>query len=91
MRRQELWSRQTKWGPGDEVKGTDLRDGFLFSYIFIFWLCWVFVAAYGLSLVAVSRDYCSLHCTGLSLWWFLLLRSTGSRHMGFSSCGMQVQ
>ena len=30
----------------------------LFIYLFIyFWLCWVFVAARGLSLVAASGDY----------------------------------
>ena len=38
-----------------------------------------------------SRGYPSLRCAGFSLWWLLLLRSTGSRHMGFSSCGPQAQ
>ena len=51
----------------------------------------VFVAARGLSLVVASRGYSSLRCAGFSLWWLLLLRSTGSRHVGFSSCGMQAQ
>ena len=32
-----------------------------------------------------------LRCTGLSLRWLLYLRSTGSRHAGFSSCGTWVQ
>ena len=60
-----------------------------FIYLFIyFWLCWVFVAVRGLSLVAASGGYSSLSCAGFSLWWLLLLRSTGSRHAGFSSCGM---
>ena len=60
-----------------------------FIYLFIyFWLCWVFVAAHGLSLVAVSGGYSSLWCAGFSLRWLLLLRSMGSRHTGFSSCGM---
>ena len=36
----------------------------LFIYLFIYWLRWVFIAAYGLSLVAASRDYFSLRCTG---------------------------
>ena len=40
----------------------------------------------GLSLVAASGGYSSLPCVGLSLRWLLLLRSTGSRHTGFSSC-----
>ena len=62
-----------------------------FNYIsnvclFIFWLHWVFIAARGLSLVAASGDYSSLRCAGFSLQWLLLLRSTGSRHSGFSSC-----
>ena len=55
--------------------------------LFIFRLCWVFVAARGLSLVAVSGGYSSLRCTGFSLRWLLSLRSTGSRCTGFSSCG----
>ena len=42
---------------------------------------------HGLSLVAASGGYSSLTCTGFSSWWLLLLRSTGSRHVGFSSCG----
>ena len=33
----------------------------------------------------------SLLCAGVSLWWLLLVRSTGSRHTGFSSCGTQAQ
>ena len=31
-----------------------------------------------------------LHCTGFSLRWLLLLRSTDSRRVGFSSCGTWV-
>ena len=60
----------------------------LFIY---FWLHWVFVAVCGLSLVAVSRGYSLLRCVGFSLRWLLLLRSTGSRHAGFSSCGLGAQ
>ena len=60
-------------------------------FIFYFWLCWVFVAVRGLSLVAVSGGYSSLRCAGFSLWWLLLLRSTGSRRAGFSSCGTWAQ
>ena len=60
-------------------------------FIICFWLCWVFVAAHRLSLVAVSRGYSSLRCTGFSLRWLLLLQSTGSRRAGFSSCGTQAQ
>ena len=60
---------------------------FLNKCIIYFWLRWVFGAAHGLSLVAASGGYSSLRCAGLSLRWLLLLRSTGSRHAGFSSCG----
>ena len=56
-----------------------------------FCLRWVFLAASGLSLVAVSRDYSSLPYSGFSLRWLLLLRSTGFRHAGFSSCSTRAQ
>ena len=60
-------------------------------YLFIYFgLSWVFVAARALSLVAASRGYSSLWCVGFSLWWLLLLQSTGSRCVGFSSCGSQA-
>ena len=57
---------------------------FLFFY---FWLRWVFVAVGMLSLVAASGGYSSLRCMGFSLRWLFLLRRTGSRRVGFSSCG----
>ena len=64
---------------------------FLSFYLFIyFWLRWVFVAACRLFLVAASGGYSLLQCAGFSLWWLLLLRSTGSRHAGFSSCGTRA-
>ena len=52
-----------------------MKFSFFLIYLFIFWLHWVFAAVCGLSLVAVSGGYS-------------LLRCTGSRHVGFSSCGM---
>ena len=66
---------------------------FFLTYLFIlfyFWLCWVFAAARRLSLVAASGSYSSLWCVGFSSRWLLLLRSTGSRCVGFSSCGARV-
>ena len=45
---------------------------FLF-YLFYSGLCWVFFAALWLSLVAVSRVYSSLRCTGFSLRWLPLI------------------
>ena len=63
----------------------------LFILFIYFWLRWVFVAARGLSLVGVSGGYSSLWCVGFSLQWLLLLWSTGSRCVGFSSCGSHAQ
>ena len=51
---------------------------FLNKFIY-FWLCGVFVAAHGLSLVAASGDFSSLWCAGFSLQWLFLLWSRGSR------------
>ena len=62
---------------------------FFFFLIIYFELCWVFVAVLRLSLVVVSGGYPWLWCRGFSLQWFLLLWSTGSRHIGFRSCGVQ--
>ena len=62
----------------------------LISPVFLwgfFWLHWVFVAARGPFLVAASGGYSLLQCTGFSLQWLLLLWSTGSRRVSFSSCG----
>ena len=71
------------------VYSSTLSFFFFFKfYLFIyFWLRWVFVAACWLSLVAASGGYSSLQCAGFSLRWLLLLQSTSSRHVGFSSCG----
>ena len=64
---------------------------FFFFNLFYFWLHWVSVAVRGLSLVAASGGYSSLQCVGFSSSWLLLLQSTGSRRVGFSSCGMWAQ
>ena len=60
---------------------------YFFKDVFIYiCLCWVFIAGCGLSLVVVRGGYSSLWCSGFSLWWLLLLQSTGSRCTGFSNC-----
>ena len=64
---------------------------FYFILFIYFWLCWVFAAARGLSLVAVNGGYSSLQCEGFSSQWLFLLWSMGSRHAGFSSCGTRAQ
>ena len=47
------------------------------QFIYLFWFCWVFVAALGFTLV-VSGGCSSLRCMGFSLQWLLLLWSTGA-------------
>ena len=51
---------------------------FIFDFIYLFRLCWVFVAA---------QAFLQLQCTGFSLQWLLLLLNTGSRAQGFSGSG----
>ena len=63
---------------------------FLINLLIYFWLSWVFVAACRISLVAASGGYSSLRCVGFSLRRLLLLRTTGSRHTGFSSWGSRA-
>ena len=74
------------------IKTFQLRSFFFFFLIFIYlfinlWLCWVFISVRGLYPVVASGGYSSLQRAGFSLQWLLLLRSTDSRHAGFSSCG----
>ena len=64
---------------------------FFMNLFIYFWLPWVFVAVCGLSLVVASGGYSLLRCAGFLLRWLLLLRSTGSRRSGFSSCGTWAQ
>ena len=62
----------------------------IYFILFYFQLHWVLVAVHGLPLVEARGGYSSLWCTGFSLRWLLLLRNTGSRCAGFSSCGSQA-
>ena len=70
--------------PSDSGRGwLHLIFIYLFIYLlFYFWLCWVFVSARGLPLVAASGGHSSSRCAGLSLSRPLLSRSTGSRRAG---------
>ena len=45
----------------------------LFILFIYFWLCWVFLSAHGLSLIAASGGYSSLRCAVFSLWWLLVV------------------
>ena len=64
------------------------------SFIFIY----LFFGCTGSSLLCVGfflqlrrAGATLLLCTGFSLWWLLLLRSTGTRCVGFSSWSTQAQ
>ena len=63
----------------------------LFILFIYFWLRWVFIAARGPPSVAVCGGYSLLRWVGFSSRWLLPLWSTGSRRMGFSSCGTRAQ
>ena len=59
-----------------------LSFGFFLLFIYLFWLCCVFVSVQELSLVAASGGHSSSRCVGLSLLRLLVLWRTGSRHAG---------
>ena len=64
-------------------------------FFFFFWLRWFFVAAHGLSLVAVSRGSSSARYSSCGAWaahWggFSCCRTWDLEHVGFSSCGLQA-
>ena len=59
----------------------------LFSKILIYWPCWLFTVAHGLSLAAVSRAYSLLGYRDGSLQRLSRLRLVDSRRSGFGSCG----
>ena len=64
---------------------------FFFNFNFIFGCVGSSLPYMGFSLVVASGGYYTLQCMGFSLWWLLLLQSTGSRHAGFSSCSTWAQ
>ena len=69
---------------------------FWHHFFLICFLIYLFLAVLGLRCAQAfsfveSGGYSSLRCMGFSLRQLLLLRSTGSRHVGFSSCGTQPQ
>ena len=95
MCQDKMEKHKRAWVPSDSEErwyqpwSTPLQASiFFFNF---FWLCWVFVAARRLSLVEASGGYSSLQCSAFSLWWLLLLQSTGSRRVGFSSCSTRPQ
>ena len=73
------------WALGKHRSFLKKKKNISFIFIMYFWLHWVFVAAHGLSLVAVCGGYSSMGCVGFSLWWLLLLWSNSSRAQGLNS------
>ena len=69
------------------IPSSDGHLSLLCLFVYLFLLCWVFVATLGLSLVAMSRGCSSWRCTSFTLRWLFLLQGRGSGHTGFSSCG----
>ena len=55
---------------------------FIYFIYFIFGCIGALLLCLGFSLVAASRGYYLLRCTGFSLRWLLLLRSMGCRREG---------
>ena len=60
------------------LKRLSWKNSFFNLFIYIFRLCWVFIATHRLSLVAASRGYSWLPCAGFSLQWLLFLWSTSA-------------
>ena len=62
----------------------------IFYFILFFWLCWAFIAARGLSLVAVSGGYSvAVHRLLIAVASYCGARALGCA--GFSSCGTWAQ
>ena len=60
-------------------------------YLFIFGRVGSSLLRTGFLQLRRAGGYSSFRCTGFSLQWLLLLRSMGSRCMGFTSCGKRDQ
>ena len=62
-----------------------------FIYLFIYGCIRSLLLCAGFLQLRRAGSTLALPRTGFSLWWLLLLWSTGSRRVGFSSCGMRAQ
>ena len=67
------------------------KINFIYLFIYYFRLHWVFVAVRGLFSSCGERGLLFIAVRGFLIRWLLLLHSTGSRRVGFSSCGIQTQ
>ena len=64
---------------------------YLLMCLFIYFWLQVLLLHAGFLWLQQAGGYSLLQCMGFSLWWLLLLQSTGSRLAGFSSCSTQAQ
>ena len=77
-----------------------LKEGFSaqFCMLGFFFFNFIYLVLVALALRCCAQafsscgewGYSSFRCTGFSLQWPLLLRNMGSRHAGFSSCGLRA-
>ena len=79
----------SQWGVKREFSCSPIRDcresaSLSLRTASLLWLCWVFVAARGRSLVSVSRGSSSRLCAGVVLQWLLSWQSASSQ-----ACGLQ--
>ena len=58
--------------------------------MYLFWLCWIFIAAQAFLQLRRAGSTLSLWCMSFSSQWLLLLWSTGSGARGLSTCGSQA-
>ena len=63
----------------------------LHLFIYLLWLCWVFVSVRGLSLVVASGGHSSSRCAGLSLSQPLFVVEHRLQTRRLSSCGSRAQ
>ena len=66
------------------MKGT-LKQSFFKNNLFVLFLSVLGLCCCGLS-ICRERGLLWLQCAGFSIWWFFLLRRTGSRVLGLCPC-----
>ena len=66
-----------------------LLQGVRFFFIYLFLVVLSYCCCSRASSSSREPGYCLVAACGLSLWWLPLLRSTGFRQVGFSSCSTQ--
>ena len=65
---------------------------FFFSFLplFYFRFFWALSLLLQVGFLLLGQAGCMMWYTGFSLWWFLLLQSTGWECIGFNSCGSVI-